>query len=348
MWRPLRAVKRIAVAGLGLVGVRHAAAVTHSGHAELAAVIDPEVTRRRAWDVPGYADISDVDLPLDGIILATPSHIHAEQAVYCLDRGWPCLIEKPIDVSLTAADRIVSVSEVTGIPVLIGHHRRHHASVRSLRDRLAHGQVGQPVLATLIWAVRKPDSYFEGTWRSGSNGSPVMINCVHDIDLLRFLFGEITEIAAMGAVPIRQVSERVESGVIALRFQSGVLASIAFADTSPSPWGFESGTRENPNIAGTGQDCLWIAGTRGGVAFPSLTLWGGATDWGDAPLPQRVPSEPSVPLEAQLSHFLDVIDGAPPLCRATDGRATLEATLEVARLVQASCVSPQPPLHSVW
>ncbi len=64
-----------------------------------------------------------------------------------------------------------------------------------------------------------------------------MIHLVHDIDLLRHLFGEVTRVKALGANPIRQAA-RVESGAVALGFENGVSATLAFADTTPSPWGF--------------------------------------------------------------------------------------------------------------
>ncbi|KMW56822.1 Glucose-fructose oxidoreductase [Candidatus Rhodobacter oscarellae] len=325
-------MKRIAVAGLGLIGARHARAVLEHPGAELAAVVEPDPALRAQWDVPGYASLAEVDGAVDGAILATPSHLHADHAEICLDRGWPCLIEKPIEVSLAAADRIVAASAWAGLPVLTGHHRRYHASAQALREIVRGGEIGQPVLANVIWAVKKPDEYFQGNWRAGGAGSPVMINTVHDIDFLRFILGEIAVVSAQGSRPVR-AAPRVESGVVTLRFESGAMASIAFADTCPSPWGFEAGTYENPNIAGSGQDCMWIMGTKGGVSFPSLTVWTGAAHWGEAPHQRRAPAADTVPLEAQLAHFLDVLDGAAPLITAQDARQTLAATLEVERQV---------------
>ena len=319
---------RLLVAGLGLIGSRHAQAVLAHPNAELVAVVEPNAALRRAFDVPAFDSIADVDVPVDGAILATPSHMHGDHAEAALVRGWPCLIEKPIEVSLEAADRIVAASQATGLPVLTGHHRRYHASIHKLREIVRGGTIGQPVLANAIWAVKKPDDYFVGNWRAGASGSPVMINTVHDIDLLRFVMGDVASVVATGAQPIRQAG-RVESGVVALTFESGAMASIAFADTTPSPWGFEAGTRENPNIAGSGQDFLWIMGSTGSVSFPSLTVWTGAQDWSQSPNALSEDVAVTDPLAAQLSHFLDVLDGAVPLIDALDARKTLAVTLEV-------------------
>jgi len=325
-------VKRLLVAGLGLIGSRHAQAVRLHPGAELACVVEPNAALRAQHDVPGFASLAEVDIPCDGAILATPSALHADHAEAALHRGWPCIVEKPLAADLPQADRIVAASDRTGLPVLTGHHRRYHASVQRLRQILRGGEIGQPIVATAIWAVKKPDSYFAGNWRQGRDGSPVMINMVHEIDLLRFVLGEVAEISAMGGQPVRGAG-RVESGALNLRFDSGAIASIAFADTAPSPWGFEAGTYENPNIPGTGQDYLWIAGTAGAVSFPSLTVWSGARDWSEAPQAARAEVAQTNALNAQIDHFIDVLDGAAPLIDAVDARRTLAVTLEVDRLV---------------
>ena len=87
-----------------------------------------------------------------------------------------------------------------------------------------------------------------------------MINVVHDLDLLHLFFGDIAKIAGFGSSLIRN-QNRVESGATAIMFETGLTANISFADSAPSPWGFEAGTGENPNIATSGQDMLWITGT---------------------------------------------------------------------------------------
>lgn len=324
-------MKRIAVIGAGLIGARHVAQVRAAPGAELACVVDP-VAERRPADAPGFAAIGDVDVPVDGAIVATPTPLHAAHVETCLARSWPVLLEKPIAGDVAEARRIAAASARRGIPVLVGHHRRYHDSFAVLARLLESGEIGRPVTASLIWAVRKPDAYFKGTWRAGSAGSPVLINLVHDLDFLRGLFGDITEIAALGAQPERAAG-RVETGAVALRFAGGVLGTIAFADCAPSPWGFEAGTAENPNIAATGADCLWIATTAGGVSFPSLTVWSGAADWSEAARPRRLEARPTDPLAAQLDHFLEVIDGAPPRVSAQGATETLAAALEIERQV---------------
>ena len=115
-----------------------------------------------------------------------------------------------------------------------------------------------------------------------------------------------------------------------MRLASGLSATISFADTTPSPWGFEAATGENPHIAATRQDMWWITGTRGGISFPSLTRWGGAEHWGEAARPQRHQAARVAPLATQLDHFIKVIRGIEaPLITVEDAARSLEVTYDI-------------------
>ena len=321
---------RLLVAGIGLIGARHLRHALEMPEIDVVGCIDPALTQS---DVPHFATIADVDVEADGIVIATPSHLHAEHAEAAAARGWHMLIEKPVAHSVAAADRIVDAAARAGVQVLVGHHRRHHAHVSALKKMLDNGAVGAPVLASLIWAMKKPDAYFAQNWRAGADGSPVMINLVHEVDLLRFLFGDVVSVAGVGSNAQRGAA-RVESGAVVLGFDGGMAATIAFADTTPSPWGFEAGTGENPNIATTGEDYLRIAGTQGAVSFPSMTLWSGAADWSQAPESKVQDVVRNLPLTAQLAHFADVAAGrAAPLVDAVEGRRSLDVTLQIEAAV---------------
>jgi predicted dehydrogenase len=329
-------VPRLGVIGAGSIGARHAHLIAATAGCELAAVIDPNKAARTTFKAQGFATIDDVDVSLDGVIIATPTELHGVNGEAAAARRWHLLIEKPVTGTLAEADRLIEAVKATKVTALIGHHRRHHASVQRLRALIAEGAIGQPVLASMIWAVKKPEGYFDAPWRAGDGGSPVMINLVHDIDILRFVLGEITSVTAVGGQPVRGAG-RVESGVAVLSFANGCIASCSFSDTTPSPWGFEAATSENPYIASTGEDMLRIIGTKGSVSFPSLTVWSGAKDWSEAPHNHIEGIGETNALAAQLAHFIDIIEGrTEPLIDAADGRATLAAALQVEAAIAGS------------
>lgn len=323
-------VIKLAVVGHGVIGRRHAEQAREHPEFELVAIIDPAVSDAN------FRDIADVDVAVDAVIISSPSSLHADNAIVAAERGWHMIVEKPVAHSLEAADAIIEAVERTGVKALVGHHRRHHASVVKLREMIEAGGVGRVISANLMWLTRKPDSYFDIDWRRGPDGSPVMMNLVHDIDLLRYMLGDVTEIVGVHGGHHRSGDDRNESGALALAFDSGATATIAFADSAASPWGFERGTAESPAIPATRRDMLFIAGTEGAVSFPSLTLWGGASDWTEMPIPTPHLVPDTVPFTAQLDHFADVINGtAQPRITIEEGRKTLAATLEAERIITA-------------
>ena len=322
---------RLLLAGTGLIGHRHLAHILDHPDLSLAGIIEPVEDRRMMADAPGFASIEDVDIQADGILLATPTETHADLTRAAAERGWHVLVEKPMASTLAEADAMIEVAERAGVHLLIGHHRRHHPKVAALKKLLQQEVIGQIVTASLMWTMKKPAGYFDVSWRQGMNGAPVKQNLIHDIDTLRWMFGEVEEVAGLGSNTVRGAS-RTESGGALLRFDSGMIVTISFADCTPSPWGFEAGTGESPGIATTREDCLFITGTEGAISFPSLTVWSGARDWAEAPKGRRMPFEEGVPLVRQLEHFADVIAGrATPLVSGHEGRQTLAATLKIER-----------------
>lgn len=321
-------VKRILVVGGGLIGARHVQSVlTHEG-CDLVGLVDPDPTVRIGADVPRYQDMSQVTDTVDGVILATPTRLHAAQGEFAASKGWHILIEKPVASDLASAQAVSAAIARAGVGSLVGHHRRYHASVQQLKKLVAEVEIGTPVTASLIWAMRKPDHYFQDNWRT-TDGSPVLINLVHDIDILRFILGEITTVAALRGASHRE-SNRIEAGAVAIAFASGATGTISFADTTPSPWGFEAATGENPNIGTTGQDMMWITGTKGAVSYPSLTLWSGS-DWATPSKRCGLIGDRNTkpPLDAQLDHFIAVMDGACPLIDVADATRTLDIALQI-------------------
>ena len=118
---------KLVIAGLGLVGKRHADAIVKEDNIDLIAIVDPSegaVNYSNKNNLPIYPSLEDMflkELP-DGVILATPTPMHAEHAMYCLNKKCPIMIEKPIATSSEEARALVEASEHFEIPVLVGHH----------------------------------------------------------------------------------------------------------------------------------------------------------------------------------------------------------------------------------
>nr|WP_275297030.1 Gfo/Idh/MocA family oxidoreductase [Jannaschia sp. Os4] len=199
-----------------------------------------------------------------------------------------------------------------------------------MAEIVASGTIGRPLAASLMWLMRKPDDYFDVAWRAGIDGAPIKQNLIHDVDTLRMLFGEVTDVT--GLAQATRDAARPDTGGCVLRFDAGVIVTVAWSDATPTPWGFEAGTGESPHIPHTKQDSLRIAGTHGAVEFPSLTVWSGAAHWNEEPTPQVHAAEDGIPLVRQLEHFADVVAGrADAVVDARSAARTLAVILEIER-----------------
>ncbi|MEM9010988.1 MAG: Gfo/Idh/MocA family oxidoreductase [Pseudomonadota bacterium] len=339
---------RTLVIGAGAMGARHAARVRAHPGARLVGIVEPDEARARGLadaDVQIFASLEEAQVEADAAIIATPNDAHANPAEACARRGLTTLVEKPIAATLMEADRIVAAARRA--PMLVGHHRRHHPAAQMARELIAAGAIGRPVAASLVWALRKPDTYFETDWRRGAAGGPALINLIHDVDLLRFLLGEVVEVAALSSDHVRQGPVE-DSVAVALRLRDGPLATALLSDAALSPVAWEAATSENPAIAGGGRDPYQIFGTEGTLSIPSLRLWRhegeGRADW-SAPLSEialEVP--PADPFALQLDHLIAVAAGrAKPMVTAADARASLAATLAVLEAAATGQTIPLKP-----
>lgn len=337
-----RSPLRIALIGAGLIGRRHAAFIAETARADLAAIVDPSPEAQdlaASLGVAHHASLADMSSgDADAAIIATPNADHCATALSCAERGWPCLVEKPIADTSKAARRMIDGFEAKGLPLLIGHHRRYHAFVERTAALIADGAIGTPVTVSAVWALRKPDDYFtQGLWRLGPDGGPVMINLIHEIDLMRHLFGEIADVAGLRA-NARRGGPVEDTAAVTLAFESGLLASIALTDTAHTPWSFEAGCGENRGIAESGQHAWRICGTAGALELPSLRLWcakkGQAADWSGSLAEETIDTIPTVPLAAQLDHFIDLAEGrsTTPRVSGEDALRSLEAARRVLAL----------------
>ncbi|MEM9105869.1 MAG: Gfo/Idh/MocA family oxidoreductase [Pseudomonadota bacterium] len=336
---------RIVVVGAGLIGKRHARVV--AGHADcaLTAIVDPDQnTHAIAEELGSQAYGALEDLPegaCDAVIVAAPNALHLPLGLACLERGLPCLIEKPIADSIASGRRLSDAFTSAGVPLLIGHHRRYHPFVETARSLIESGEIGTPVFASIVWAVRKPHSYFEqGVWRLENDGGPLLINLIHEIDLMRCIFGPLDTVQAI--VSNRQRGGPVEDTAgILVQFESGVLATVALSDAALTPWSFEGASAENPNIAETGVSSWRIGCSHGAFEFPGLRVWrhaeAGEGDWSKPLTDATIDVEQVAPLQRQLSHFVTLVRGEieHPIVGGQEGVMSLQAIAAIRQSAQS-------------
>jgi predicted dehydrogenase len=319
---------RIAVVGAGLIGARHIAHVAASADASLHAVADLTPTGAELAARHGAAHFADLESMLaagkpDGVILATPNRLHVPQGLQCIAAGIPTLVEKPIADDIAAAKA----------PLLVGHHRRHNPLVAEARDIIRSGALGRVIAAHAFFWIRKPDDYFDVAWRRRPGAGPLLINLIHDIDLLRHFCGEVEAVQAFQSSAMRGHPVE-ESAAVALVFASGALGTVSISDAIASPWSWEHSASENRDFPRADQVFMHIGGSEASLALPRLEIWRhrGANGWLQPLSAERRVIPEQDPLARQIAHFARVIrDGEAPLVSGEDGLNNLRVVDAVKR-----------------
>ena len=329
---------RLALFGAGGIGSLHLGLASEVSECEVVAVADPRQAVAALAGAHGarfYRDYRELLAreSVDGAIVAASTDRHAEVGIACTERGLPVLVEKPITDTLESGRALVDAAATHRVALAVGHHRRFDPAIEVARDAIGSGRIGRLVAVECLWSVRKHDAYYEADWRCHRpGGGPVLINLVHDVDLLRHLCGDVARVYAEGGSWLR--GHEVEDTVaVTLRFTNGALGTILASDAAPSPWGWELGTGENPWIPPTGRNCYRFLGTEGSLALPRLDLWrhdGVPASWHEAIRSQTLNAGPRASLKHQLRHFCAMVRGEHgPRVSGEDGLRTLRTALAI-------------------
>ncbi|MBV2358658.1 Gfo/Idh/MocA family oxidoreductase [Thalassococcus sp. CAU 1522] len=338
----------IAVFGAGLIGQAHIRRVT--AQARLAAIVDPAPAARALANEHGAPWFPDPESYLsghrpDGAIIATPNRLHEAHGLACAASGIPMLVEKPITADTAGAARLVDAAEKAGVPLLVGHHRRHNPLIDAARAAIASGRLGDIVAVTAQFWLYKPDVYFEQGWRRMPGAGPVFINLIHDVDLLRFLCGEVSQVMAIESNATRGFDVE-DTTAILMRFVNGALGTVTASDTIVAPWSWEFTAGENPAYPHVPIQAYKIGGTDASLSIPDLTLWRHTTmkGWWEPMVSETLPYAAADPLDRQMAHFVDVIAGrAVPLVSGREALRTLALVEAIKHAAETGVVQPLNP-----
>ncbi len=332
-------VTRLAIVGLGLVGQRHATAIGSVADVELVAVVDQSESAQSMaveFGVPCFADMLEMIASLnpDGVILATPTRLHSEQALACIEAGIPVLVEKPLSDDLISAQELVGAAKAADVTVLVGHHRRHNPIIKKAHSMIAEGSIGKVRAVHASCWFYKPDDYFDkAPWRKLKGAGPISVNLVHDVDLIRHLCGEVVTVQAHAASSERGFENEDVAGAL-LQFENGAIGTITVSDSIVAPWSWEMTSKEYPIYPATDQSSYMIGGSEGSLSIPDLTLWThpGGRDWWSPISATAMPGDTSDPLVNQIAHFAQVISGtSEPLVSGEEGLRTLQVVDAIQR-----------------
>lgn len=308
---------RIAVFGAGRIGSHHAATLSRSDAVDEVLVADVDAVRAEAVAHDLGATAVSVDEAFaaspDGVVIATPTALHAELIIRAVDAGRPAFCEKPVAETLGSTLAVVEHVERSGVPVQIGFQRRFDAGYAAVREAIASGAIGELRRLHLVTCDPTPPP---ADYLPLSGG--LYRDChIHDFDVLRFVTDrEVASVTAMGAARgsvMFDDADDVSESVALLQLDDGTLVTMQGSRYN--------GAGYDVRLEAAGTEGTWVAGLTERAPLHNAEP---ATDFpGPDPWPgflERFAAAYTVELEC----FLDVVGGgSAPICTPRDALEAL-------------------------
>lgn len=209
---------QIAVIGCGRMGQLHLQALQQVEHFKLAAIVEPVEERRtilqQLYNCKAYEAPEEIQEPLDAVTIATPSPTHYLVAETFLEKGIPCLIEKPLALHPHEVESLLNLENKA--PILVGYSERYNPTFLALQEALKNQQILAISTRRLSYA---PDRKFD---------TDVMLDLmVHDIDLILAL--------AQGSIikHIQGQCFRTDHCDALIHFENGIMANLTASRLTP-------------------------------------------------------------------------------------------------------------------
>jgi UDP-N-acetyl-2-amino-2-deoxyglucuronate dehydrogenase len=227
---------RFALVGCGRIAANHFAAIEkHADRAELVAVCEINAKARAAAASQSRAkgfdrlDTMLAESNADIVVLATPSGLHADQAIEIAQAGRHVMTEKPMATRWQDGKRMVAACDSAGVRLFVVKQNRRNATLQLLKQAVDQGRFGRIYMVSINVFWSRPQSYYDsGAWRGTweFDGGAFMNQASHYVDLLDWLIGPVESVQAYTATLARDI-EVEDSGVMSVRWRSGALGSVS-------------------------------------------------------------------------------------------------------------------------
>ena len=233
---------KIALAGAGAFGEKHLDALAKIDGVEVVSIVGRRLEPTRAVAAKYGVQHACTELAealgqpgLDAVILATPTQMHAEQAIQCMAAGKHVQVEIPLCDSLADGEAVLAKAEATGLVAMVGHTRRFNPSHQFIHDKIVAGDLAVQQMDVQTYFFRRKNMNAKGEARSWTDHL-LWHHAAHTVDLFAYQAGPIVQANAI-AGPLHPELGIAMDMSIQLKAESGAICTLSLSFNNDGPLG---------------------------------------------------------------------------------------------------------------
>ena len=233
---------RVALAGAGAFGTKHIDAIKLIEGVEVVSVVGRELDKTREVAAKygiGHVttDLSDslARKDVDAVILATPTQMHASQAIACMKAGKHVQVEIPLADTLKDAEEVVAAQKQTGLVAMCGHTRRFNPSHQWVHRRIKAGELNVQQMDVQTYFFRRKNLNALGQPRSWTDHL-LWHHAAHTVDLFAYQAGPIVAAHAMQGPMHPELGIAMDMS-IQLKSATGAICTLSLSFNNDGPLG---------------------------------------------------------------------------------------------------------------
>jgi 2-hydroxy-4-carboxymuconate semialdehyde hemiacetal dehydrogenase len=233
---------RIALAGAGAFGEKHLDGLKNIDGVEIASVISRRAEQAAEVAKKYGAPHSGTELSealarddVDAVILCTPTQMHAEQAIACMEAGKHVQVEIPLSDSWADAQKVADKAKETGLVCMVGHTRRFNPSHQYVHNKIVAGDFNVLQMDVQTYFFRRKNMNAKGEPRSWTDHL-LWHHAAHTIDLFAYQAGKIVTANAIQGPKHPELGIAMDMS-IQLKSESGAICTLSLSFNNDGPLG---------------------------------------------------------------------------------------------------------------
>ncbi len=233
---------RIALAGAGAFGEKHLDGLKNIDGVEIVSVISRRAEQAAQVAAKYGAKHSGTELEealarddVDAVILCTPTQMHAEQAIACMNAGKHVQVEIPLADSWADSEAVVAKQQETGLVCMVGHTRRFNPSHQYIHNKIKAGELNVQQMDVQTYFFRRKNMNAKGEPRSWTDHL-LWHHAAHTVDLFAYQAGKIVKANAVEG-PIHPELGIAMDMSIQLKAESGAICTLSLSFNNDGPLG---------------------------------------------------------------------------------------------------------------